>query len=196
MTGDRRKRRARGGQGRARAGKAHVSLPHIRFAQASAPTTERLAHAAGDVDLHQPVEANGQAVIRTSDQCGFTRMSRRGILDGRQVDAGERFRQDWWHSGQVQRTTMVYSDAPRSSRPDVPMAVSERQAHIRQRLRKARAALGPRLEPLTLAILVDELDPADAGRKQFGRKDPSQARASAIEVLRIALDTLADHYGL
>jgi hypothetical protein len=60
--------------------------------------------------------------------------------------------------------------------------------------RQARASLG-RLAQIAEAVLLDELEPAEAGTKIFGRNQKAQARASATDTLRLALDTLVDWYG-
>lgn len=199
MTGNSRRRRTtRRVTGRRQ---SRVSLAPVKFGQYVMPTAERLKQSGGDVELaNVDVEVDGAASMarthRVSDQGPFDRMKRRRVLSPRQLAAGDRFQKDWWHSGQAQRTTAAYSDAPRSSDPRSGMAATEVQVHVRQRLRAARAVLGNPLDVVLVAILIDELDLVDAGRKHFGRQDASQARASATDILKVGLDTLADHYGL
>ncbi len=176
-----------------------VSLAPVRFGQCVAPTAERLKRAAGEVELtNVEVDGSGTAacVHRVTDHGPLERMKRRRTLSARQATAGERFQKDWWFSGQGQRTTASYSDTPRVASDRGGMAITEVQAHVRQRLRAACAVLGNPLCTIIIAILIDELDLVDAGRKHFGRRDASQARASATDILKVGLDTLADHYGL
>lgn len=188
MASERRRRRRRARL----AGSGRLAEP-----RALKPTPQRLARAAGDVDTER-VEVDGVAVTvpRMADGAPLDRLYRRGVVGPRQRDAGARFWSDWYHAGTIQRTTASYSDSPWTRGERSGMAVTERQVHARQRLRAARGALGPHLGRVAEAMLIDELDPVDAGRRLFGRRDGPQARASATDALLIALDTLADHYGL
>ncbi len=163
------------------------------------PTSERLRKATGDVEIAS-IDADSEGrparAHRVSDYGPFERMKHRRALSPRQASAGERFQKDWWFSGQMQRTTASYSDAPRATVERGGMALTEVQAHVRQRLRAARSVLGGPMGTVMVAILIDERDLVDVGRGHFGRRDASQARASATDVLKVGLDTLADHYGL
>lgn len=165
----------------------------------TAPSAQRMAQAAGDFCMADvSVDATGTTarVHRMQDASPVDRMYSRGVLDERRYGAAMRFWSDWYHAGLIQRTTSTYSDSPWPRNQRTGMAASEIQVFARQRLRSARAVLGNHLARVAEAILIDELDPVDAGRRLFGRKDVPQARASATDVLKIALDTLADHYGL
>jgi hypothetical protein len=184
MAADRKRRRRRA---------QHVPV------RAAVPTAERMARAAGDaamVDVDMGDAGSTVRVLRLTDLTPFERLFRRGVLDDRQHGAGARFWKDWYHAGLLQRTTSAYSDSPWPRGERAGMATTELQVLARQRLRAARSALGAHLGRVAEAILVDECDPADAGRRLFGRRDGPQARASATDALKIALDTLADHYGL
>jgi hypothetical protein len=184
MASDRKRRRRRTRQ---------ISIPSVL------PTAERLARAEGDVamvDVEPDDAGPASRVLRLTDASPLERLFGRGILDERQHAAGARFWKDWYHAGLVQRTTSAYSDSPWPRSERSGMAKTELQVLARQRLRSARSVIGTHLGRIAEAILIDECDPADAGRRLFGRRDGSQARASATDALKIALDTLADHYGL
>lgn len=162
-------------------------------------TAERLAQASGDaemVDVELEEAGRTARVLRMSDQSPLERLHKRGVVDDRQHASGARFWRDWYHSGLNQRTTSAYSDSPRPRSERTGMAATELQVLARQRLRAARSVLGSHLGRVAEAILIDECDPTDAGRRLFGRRDAPQARASATDALKIVLDTLADHYGL
>ena len=155
----------------------------------------RAGSAIARVSVSLPCGETAQA-RRVYDQDPLERLFRRGVVDDRQYAAGLRFASDWHGAGIAQKVTSAYSDAPRTQREFSAMASTEAQIYARQRVRSARAALGPYLEGIALDILIDEWDLLDTGRKHFGRRDGPQARASATDVFKIALDMLADHYGL
>ena len=161
------------------------------------PTGERLRHAGrrySVVAIEETDEGAGR-VRRFSDQDPLERLCRRGVLSERQHRAGLRFVSDWSRAGILQRVVATYSDTPRSKPEFGAMPATVRQADARQRVRKARSAIGAYLDGIVVDILIDERDPLDTGRKHFGRRDGPQARASATDAFRIGLDMLADHYG-
>ena len=161
-------------------------------------TPERRRRAGGTiarVGISLPCGETAQ-VRRVHDQDPLERLFRRGVVDDRQYAAGVRFASDWRGAGIPQKVTSAYSDAPRGRPEFSAMASTEAQVYVRQRLRSARGALGPYLDGIVLDVLIDERDMLDTGRKHFGRRDGPQARASATDIFKIALDMLADHYGL
>lgn len=161
-------------------------------------TPERRRRAGGAIvraSVSLPCGEKAQ-VRRVHDQDPLERLFRRGVVDDRQHAAGMRFASDWRSAGIPQKVTSAYSDTPRARPEYSAMASTEVQVYARQRLRGARQALGPYLDGIVLDVLIDERDLLDTGRKHFGRRDGPQARASATDVFKIALDMLADHYGL
>lgn len=161
------------------------------------PTEERLRHAGrglSAVSIEQTDEGKSR-VRRLSDQDPLERLWRRGVFSERQHRAGTRFVSEWSRAGIHQRVVATYSDVPRPKQEFGAMAVTERQADARQRVRKARSAIGAYLDSIVVDVLIDERELLDTGRKHFGRRDGPQARASATDALRIGLDMLADHYG-
>ena len=161
-------------------------------------TPERRRRAGGAivrVSVSLPCGEKAQ-VRRVYDQDPLERLFRRGVVDDRQHAAGMRFASDWRGAGIPQKVTSAYSDTPRTRPEFSAMASTEAQVYARQRLRGAREAIGPYLDGIVLDVLIDERDLLDTGRKHFGRRDGPQARASATDVFKIALDMLADHYGL
>lgn len=144
---------------------------------------------------HLDVSATG--VQRISD-APFDWMAVRGLITFRQTEAGERFRNialiaraepspgsvDWNSSG------VAFG-------PKIPsMFTSQAIADARGRYRNAVAAVGPHLEPILDAVLIREHNLETSGKVVCGYRDRRAAIAAAGTLLRVALDTLADHFRL
>lgn len=128
------------------------------------------------------------------------RLLARGRITKRQYDAGDKLRMDMAEARLDGNIHTVPWDS--TSRPEIAAAAvlagytRERCLDARHRYRKAVDAVGIWLFPvLELAVLVAPpgFTMADVGVKLFGRAGKG-GEASALEVLRLALNQLADHY--
>jgi hypothetical protein len=68
--------------------------------------------------------------------------------------------------------------------------IPERVARARSRWRKANEEMGKYVAPIVRAVAVFDESPFDAS------EEAGCQRRSALDILRIGLHTLADHYGL
>lgn len=131
-------------------------------------------------------------------QAPLDRLYARHAITKRQFDAGDRFREDAYEAGMVPSGTagMEPGDRRYGSRTPQFMAATRADAHARWV--EAQAILG-RLYPM-----VDEVcwaaEPGDRlmdiGARVLGLPRGRTSEASALVVLRVGLDTLADHYGM
>jgi hypothetical protein len=108
--------------------------------------------------------------------------------------AGERFRADFTRAQMLPRTTMNWDAAltpdERSPGPRDPAGASDVAIAARQRVRHACERLGPALSGLAIDVcgFLKRLDLVERERHWPAR--------SAKVVLRVALATLASHYGM
>jgi hypothetical protein len=117
----------------------------------------------------------------------------RPLLDDRAYLAGERFRQDVTAAAMLPQVTVNWSRLEalsRSARPRDPALASEHTLAARQRVRAAYRALGPRMGDFVLDV-CGFLEPLQEAERRRGWP----ARAGKL-VLQLALDRLADHYGV
>lgn len=117
----------------------------------------------------------------------------RGLVSRRQHEAGERLRSDWEMAGLGPRVTMRWDAAPaaRGRRgPDAPLDPTLAGIAAKRRFDAAIAALGGGLADVAWRVVCagEGLEPAE---KALG-----WPRRSGKLVLTMALDRLADHYGL
>ncbi|WP_188053833.1 DUF6456 domain-containing protein [Sphingosinithalassobacter sp. CS137] len=117
----------------------------------------------------------------------------RGMVDARQFEAGERLRSDYETAALGPRVTMRWDAAPtaRGRRgPDAPLDPTLAQIAAKRRFDAAVAAAGPGLSDVLWRVVCAG-EGLPAAEKALGWP----ARAGKL-VLGIALDRLADHYGL
>jgi hypothetical protein len=122
------------------------------------------------------------------------RYRQRGGLSERQWRAGDRLRADYFLAGLQPRVVQSYSLGSSSGDTGWQMPASERQAASRERLRKALCAVGPRLTAVLLGVVCQET-PAGGIGSALGRSGRN-AEVAGMTMLALALDLLADHYGL
>ncbi len=194
----RRPRRSHAGRPHRKAGKGRRKGP-LRAALANVPTPERLARAGdlGEVVDLKHIGAGRSArteTLRLFDQSPLDRLYAKGVVSDRQFQAGDQYRAFWHYSGLDVRVTTHYGERIAISEEKSALPATARQAEFRQRHRQAREALGQELAAVAQAILLEELPLVAAGRKLFGRRQAQQARASAIDTLKIALDVLGRFY--
>ena len=117
----------------------------------------------------------------------------RGLVDARQFEAGERLRGDWTMAEMAPRVTMRWDAAPGSSGrrgPDQGLDPTLAQIAAKRRFDAAVAAAGPGLSDIAWRVVCAG-EGLVAAEKALGW--PS--RAGKL-VLGLALDRIADHYGL
>jgi hypothetical protein len=117
-------------------------------------------------------------------------LSARGLIDARQVEAGERLRTDYERASIAPRVTMCWGttrvDGGGGDRLDPTTA----QIAAKQRFDAAIAAAGPGLADVLWRVVC-----AGEGLPHAKKELGWPARAGRV-VLTLALDRLGDHYGL
>ncbi len=173
------------------------------------PTPERLVRAGKDYEVsdHGTMHLKDQPL----DRLYKPNDPKRSPLNKRQFEAGDRLRQDFVVGGLRPLAASDPASAGGRGSPEskwvpgfMPAGIS--QAAARQRWRDAEKALGDRLWPVVQVVVIDPLQPEATeirgdylvvvGRRLTGRGQAGEARASLIELLKVALDVLADHYRL
>lgn len=115
----------------------------------------------------------------------------RGHVDARQFDAGEQLRGDWERSQLAPSITMRWDAAPAGKSPTgATLDPTEAQLAARRRFDAAVAAVGPGLTDILWRVVC-----AGDGMREAERALGWPARAGKL-VLGLALDRLADHYGM
>lgn len=115
----------------------------------------------------------------------------RGLVDGRQFDAGEKLREDWERAQHSPSVTMRWDAAPAGSgRRGAPeeATLTEAARAARRRFDAAVAAVGTGLGDILWRVVC-----AGEGMREAERALGWPARAGRL-VLGLALDRLADHY--
>lgn len=183
------KRRPKANGRRAAPGLAELSL---------GPTEEQRAQ-----HLYEPVDparldSREQAIGRAWRNRSGTPLDRyfaRGRLDADQFAAGERLRSDWYRAGLETRITPVYGPKVSASGGAFGhTAMSELQAMARQRWRRALEAVGGALAAVLVDVVCLERGAGEVGRR-FGRAGRN-AEIAGMTALQLALDGLAQHYGI
>jgi hypothetical protein len=117
----------------------------------------------------------------------------RGHVDARQFDAGEQLRGDWERAQLAPAVTMRW-DAARTARSpgsaEGQLDPTESQVAAKRRFDAAVAAVGPGLGDILWRIVC-----AGEGMREAEAALGWPARAGKL-VLGLALDRLADHYGM
>lgn len=121
-------------------------------------------------------------------------LNRRGLIDPKSYEAGERLRMDWTLSHLEARVTMDWAGAmtPASaqSQPRDGLTTNERAIAARRRLAKALEIVGPELSGMLLEICC-----LTRGLESAERALGLPQRSGKV-VLQLALTRLARHYGL
>lgn len=175
-----------------------VERLHRRLAAADAPPPEpdpvpgrdrgpRERYQHGDGTSLVPTERAGATAVRVETQTVLDRYLKRGQIDRRGYEAGGRLYGQWRAAGRQQVATGAYGVRIAGGRRE---EMSEHQADMQRRYSAALAAVGRQLAPVLVSVcLCDE--PARSWATGRGK-----APQSGIVVLQLALDALADHYGL
>jgi hypothetical protein len=115
---------------------------------------------------------------------------RRDRVDDRQYRAGDRFRTDFLLGGLETRLVADLARISGNAGGGPGLMATERQVAARQRWRRATQAVGLRLSPVLVAVCCEERTAAD-----WTAKPGRGGEIEGMTTLRLALDTLADHYG-
>jgi hypothetical protein len=143
---------------------------------------ERDQHSVVVIERRTDVHAFGARVMASLE-----RMERRGLLTSRQCRAGERVYQAYVLGIVGARD----ADAGGSSAYD-PGGIRDRQLDAATEYRRARDVLGTRMWPIVWHVVCDDWSVERFANECSGGTD----RKGCFAILRLALDVLADHYGL
>ncbi len=163
------------------------------------PTPEQQAkHEYSEVETLVPDDAGTERRGLANRNLTATLLDRyrhRDYLSRRQWEAGDKFRSDHFLSG-LERNIIAGYDAVRvdAGDPAWQMPATMRQAAARRRLRQAINALGRRLAAILTGHVILEWSATAVGENE-GRRG-RQAEIAGMTAIGIALDSLADHYGL
>lgn len=179
--------------------------------EAVTPTLERMVHAglAPVSNIHSKrlqvvadPQVGADSVVRTT-QAPLQWLASRGMLDDDQErnrilrEAGERYYRHWFEGG-LRGIGAINYDRVGGGGTDkaYQMPVSEYAAQHRAEYREARERMGGWLAKIADAVICDEMRLADAG-SAFGEYTSSETRSAiARTMLRGALTTLAEHFGM
>ena len=115
----------------------------------------------------------------------------RGHVSGRQFDAGEQLRSDWERAQLAPSVTMRWDAVPAGRSPiGAALDPTEAQLTARRRFDTAIAAVGPGLTDILWRVVC-----SGEGMREAEQALGWPARAGKL-VLCLALDRLADHYGM
>ncbi|WP_294336907.1 DUF6456 domain-containing protein [uncultured Sphingomonas sp.] len=131
----------------------------------------------------------GRRVTMNLRESPLTWLKSRGHVDARQYEAGERLRADFETASLRPRVTMRWDASPRGGRGEA-LDPTLAQIAAKRRFDAATAAVGPGLGDVLWRVVCANEGLA-AAEKGLGWP----ARAGKL-VLGLALDRLADHYGL
>jgi hypothetical protein len=161
---------------------------------------ERTIVAAGVAPATSGVAAKGKArritgrsVTVNAAESPLGWLKARGHVDARQYDAAEQLRRDWELAQLAPSTTMRWDASPAAPYPasaEGRLTPSEAQASARRRFDSAVAAVGSGLSDVLWRIVC-----AGEGMRDAEQALGWPARAGKV-VLCLALDRLADHYGM
>jgi len=136
------------------------------------------------VEYEETIEA-GARRARVRSQTMLDRYLQRSQVTWRQFDAGERLYGLWRATGQAPKVTASYAQRV-SGTPDM----SDRQAAVRADVTKVLNAMGERLASILVHVCFCDEAAGDWGERHRGRP------GDGIAVLRLALDSLADYWGV
>ena len=187
--------------GRARAKRTSLGRMRVRASGSVSPACPedrfRAQHQIRGRRPRSPGDGVGNVIMDlTESPLGWLRRRKnaRGdyYLNDRQVEAGERLRRDFESAALSPSVTSAWSGLPvgRGRRAPKDLDPTERQLAARRRFNKAVTAMGSNLADVTVRTCCFL-----EGLEEVERSQGWPVRSGKV-VLRIALDTLADHYGL
>jgi hypothetical protein len=136
--------------------------------------------------------ANARSVTVNLAESPLGWLKSRGLVSDRQLQAGERLREDWERAQLSPRVTMDWNAPPLAKTRRGPRMESATDAQIAalRRFEAAMADVGPGMSDVMWRIVC-----AGEGMRDAERALGWPARAGKL-VLGLALDRLADHYRL
>ena len=150
------------------------------------------SHPDDAADPDKPVRRHRSVTVNTAESpLGW--LLARGLISARQNDAGERMRADYERSGLSPQLTMRWDAAPQSRHARGPVrhgAGTLAQIDAKRRFDSALGALGAGLSDIAWRVICGGEAMAGAERSLGW-----PARSGRV-VLTLALDRLANHYGL
>jgi hypothetical protein len=182
----------------------------------AAPTPERLLRAGGAARIEtfrSPVHVSQDGCTETTlvptlririEESPLMRLRARGLLtkipkvSGRNellAAAGERYLGHWRGAGLSPLRAIDFTK-DRVSGGSTGLLRTERQLAHFQAYESAERALGNHLGKVVDAVVLKECEPLEVGREISGYRQPQQATAVALHLLRAGLETLALHFGL
>ncbi|MHA6721475.1 DUF6456 domain-containing protein [Sphingomonas sp. RS2018] len=137
-----------------------------------------------------PVRAGGRRVTVNLAESPLAWLNARGHIDARQNEAGERLRMDYETASLGPRVTMRWDAAPGGGGRGPALDPTLAGIAAKRRFDAAVAAVGPGLSDVLWRVVC-----AGEGLAATEKALSWPARAGKL-VLGLALDRLADHYGL
>lgn len=152
------------------------------------PTPERMAKAEGYIHASK----DGPFTVRDAP---LERLHGSKRLTDTQYNAATKFRHHWHNAGLAERFAVQNFMGVGGGEGWDMMPASEYQAHHRDQYRKAVQSLGLKMSMVVEDVVCREIDLFTVGQKLHWNNEV-QARAAVTEILRIALDKLADEWGM
>lgn len=141
------------------------------------------------VDAGTAEPGRGRSVTVNLAESTLSWLGARKLIDARQIEAGERLRVDYERASIAPSVTMRWDVSPRGGRGDT-LDPTTAQIEAKRRFDAAIAGVGPGLSDVLWRVVCADERLADAERALGW-----PARAGKL-VLGLALDRLAEHYGL
>lgn len=141
------------------------------------------------VDAGTAEPSRGRSVTVNLAESALSWLGARKLIDARQIEAGERLRVDYERASIAPSVTMRWDVSPRGGRGDA-LDPTTAQIEAKRRFDAAIAGVGPGLSDVLWRVVCADERLADAERALGW-----PARAGKL-VLGLALDRLAEHYGL
>ncbi len=155
---------------------------------------ERRVVVSGSLPARAPAgKGAGRAVTVNAAESPLGWLRSRGHVDARQFDAGEQLRRDWELAQLAPSVTMRWDATPTARAPgsaEGRLDPTQTQVAAKRRFDAAVAAVGPGLGDILWRIVC-----AGEGMRDAEAALGWPARAGKL-VLSLALDRLADHYGM
>lgn len=138
-------------------------------------------------------QGRGRSVTVNLGESAIAWLGARRLIDARQIEAGERLRGDFERAALGPSVTMRWDHSPRAAtrgQRGEPMAPALAQIDAKRRFDDAIAGVGPGLSDILWRVVCGN-ERLPAAEQALGWP----TRAGKL-VLGLALDRLADHYGL
>lgn len=177
-----------------RVGRTPTGDMYLRRSLAAMPD-DAFAAQHRDIIVESRGGAEGLAVNAAESPLGWlaTRRDKAGkpMLSRTQLEAGQRLARDHERGARRERVTQSWdASAVRGDRPRDGLTLSEAAHDARGRVTRALDAVGPDFAPVLVAVCCEE-----KGLETVEKTQGWPARCGKV-ILRLALDRLAQHYGM